>query len=73
MIRVGLTGGIAAGKSTIAKMLHDFFHIPIFDADKAVHQLYHHPGIINRNQCFPCICISLFKKSVKPSMKANRT
>jgi dephospho-CoA kinase len=30
---IGLTGGIATGKSTVANYLRDRFHIPILDAD----------------------------------------
>lgn len=33
MFLVGLTGGIASGKSTVATMIADF-GIPIIDADK---------------------------------------
>jgi len=36
---VGLTGGLASGKSTVAQML-DARGIPVFDADVAVHELY---------------------------------
>jgi len=39
---VGLTGGLASGKSTVARML-DARGIPVFDADVAVHELYR-PG-----------------------------
>ena len=40
---VGLTGGLASGKSTIAKILADR-GVPVFDADAAVHELYRAGG-----------------------------
>jgi dephospho-CoA kinase len=40
MLRVGLTGGVACGKSTVAKMFADL-GTEVIDADKIVHQLYH--------------------------------
>ena len=40
---VGLTGGLASGKSTIAKILADR-GLPVFDADAAVHGLYRAGG-----------------------------
>jgi dephospho-CoA kinase len=39
---VGLTGGLASGKSTVARML-EARGVPVFDADAAVHELYR-PG-----------------------------
>ena len=39
---VGLTGGLASGKSTVARML-GARGVPVFDADAAVHELYR-PG-----------------------------
>ena len=39
MLRIGLTGGIASGKSTAARILHDF-GATVFDADRIVADLY---------------------------------
>ena len=36
---LGLTGGIATGKSTVARILRDRTGIPFFDADACVHEL----------------------------------
>jgi len=38
MLRVGLTGGIACGKSTVSRMFRDL-DIPILDADPLAHEL----------------------------------
>jgi dephospho-CoA kinase len=38
MLRVGLTGGIASGKSTVDRMLRDR-HYRVFDADAIAHEL----------------------------------
>ncbi len=40
---VGLTGGLASGKSTVSKILADR-GVPVFDADDAVHELYRGGG-----------------------------
>jgi len=40
--KVGLTGGLASGKTTVAERLGEY-GIPILDADKVVHDLYR-PG-----------------------------
>ncbi len=36
---IGLTGGIAVGKSEVAKIMR-LHNIPVFDADAAVHEIY---------------------------------
>ncbi len=45
MIRLGLTGGIASGKSTVAAMFARE-GIPVFNADVAVHRLYRRADVI---------------------------
>ena len=39
MLRVGLTGGVGSGKSTVARLLQDE-GFPVVDADTAAHELY---------------------------------
>lgn len=36
--RIGLTGGISTGKSTVADYLAHRYHLPVFDADQAARQ-----------------------------------
>ena len=36
---VGLTGGIATGKSTVSRLLRDMYHVPLIDADILAHQV----------------------------------
>lgn len=46
MLKVGLTGGIASGKTSVANWFADR-GIRVFDADKAVHNLYSQEKIIS--------------------------
>lgn len=39
-LKIGLTGGIGSGKSTIAK-LFELLHVPVYSADAASKRLYH--------------------------------
>lgn len=39
MLVVGLTGGIASGKSTVSRRLQEHHHIPVVDADKIARQI----------------------------------
>jgi dephospho-CoA kinase len=40
MLRIGLTGGIGSGKSTVAKIF-ELLNVPVYYADAASKQLYH--------------------------------
>lgn len=40
MLRIGLTGGIGSGKSTVAKIF-EILHVPVYYADAASKRLYH--------------------------------
>ena len=51
---IGLTGGAACGKSTLCQFFYDSLNViynddvPIYDADKMVHELYQQPNIIDQ-------------------------
>lgn len=45
LFKLGLTGSIATGKSTVAKIFKEF-DVPVFDADKAVHQIYNRQDVV---------------------------
>jgi len=56
MIRLGLTGSMATGKSTVAKMFAKR-DVPIYDADKAVHDLYRAEAVAPVAALFPSALI----------------
>ena len=49
MIKIGITGSLASGKSTVAKLISRNRH-PIFSADKAVRDLYKKRIFINKTK-----------------------
>ncbi|HEY4229636.1 MAG TPA: dephospho-CoA kinase, partial [Thermoanaerobaculia bacterium] len=53
MLRVGLTGGLASGKSTVAAMLRERGAV-VFDADEIVRDLYKDggPGALAARELF---------------------
>lgn len=54
MLKIGLTGGIGSGKSTIANLFNDLYNIPIIDADIIAHQLVEpkQPALISIQKTF---------------------
>src|SRR5438045_406948 len=40
MLKIGLTGGIGSGKTTVAKIF-ELLHVPVYYADDASKRLYH--------------------------------
>jgi dephospho-CoA kinase len=52
MIILGLTGSIGMGKSTTADMFRAE-NIPVYDADKTVHQLYQNEAVLPLQRLFP--------------------
>lgn len=57
MIKIGLTGSIAMGKSTTAQIFEDF-GIPVYDADKTVHQLYKKEAVAPISVVFPDVIVN---------------
>ncbi len=53
MLKIGLTGGIGCGKSTVAKIFADL-DIPVLDADEVAHQLVEpgQPALVRIQQAF---------------------
>ena len=47
MLKVGLTGGIASGKSSVAKWFQER-GVKVFDSDQFVHGLYRNPDVLSK-------------------------
>jgi len=56
MLKIGLTGGIGSGKSTVSKLFQDL-GVPVIDADKIAHQLAEpgQPALRLLKQAFPSV------------------
>lgn len=66
MVRVGLTGGIACGKSAVAKMFADL-GAQVIDADLVVHDLYR-PG----EEVYEELCRSFGREILKANGEIDR-
>ncbi|BDZ73459.1 dephospho-CoA kinase [Methylophaga marina] len=47
VFKVGLTGGVASGKSTVTNLFHDQYQIDVIDADKIAHNL-----LVKNSSCY---------------------
>lgn len=56
MLKLGLTGSIATGKSTALKAFADF-GIPTFSSDEAVHELYRGAAVAPVEAAFPGVSV----------------
>lgn len=59
MIKIGLTGGICSGKSTVGKILQDNYGILVLDGDKLGHRVY------EEDQCVVNAVIEAFGKRIQ--------
>ncbi len=73
MIKLGLTGSMATGKSTVAKMFASR-NIPIYDADKAVHELYENEAVGPVGALFPDVVLDgrIDRKVLSGHVLANK-
>ena len=63
MIKIGITGSLASGKSTVAKIISSRKY-PIFDADKAVNKIY-------QTNSFKTTVLKKFKLKNKKNVKSK--
>jgi len=76
MLKVGLTGGIGCGKSTVAKIFADL-HVPVLDADEIAHRLVEkgQPALAQIQQAFGTAILnpdgSLDRKALRERIFSN--
>lgn len=63
---IGITGGIASGKSSTLSYLSNFHDFVFFDADTEVYRLYKEPNVVKE------ICCYFGDHVLKPSGEINR-
>ena len=77
MLKIGLTGGIGCGKTTVAKIF-EHLNIPVIDADEIAHQLVAigQPALAGIRQVFGADCInpdgSLNRKKLRDVIFSDR-
>lgn len=62
MFRIGVTGGIGSGKSTVCKIIEDY-HIPVFYSDKVAKELTHNNETVKER------IIEVFGEQIYPNGK----
>tara|TARA_B100001996_G_scaffold382283_1_gene373701 strand:- start:217 stop:777 length:561 start_codon:yes stop_codon:yes gene_type:complete len=72
MIKIGITGSLASGKSTVAKLI-SLNRYPIFSADKAVQAIYKKRNFINKlKKKFNFKNTKNLKKKIKNLIKKDK-
>ncbi|HNK91326.1 MAG TPA: dephospho-CoA kinase, partial [Chitinophagales bacterium] len=67
MLKIGVTGGIGSGKTTVCLLFQQLFNIPVYYADvRAKH-------IINENQIIKEQIVALFGEEAYLNNEYNRT
>ena len=67
MLRIGLTGGIGSGKTTVSDKFHQLYNIPIIDADKISHTIMQPDG-----SAYKEVIDSFGQEALLPSKEINR-
>ena len=70
MIKIGITGSLASGKSTVAKIISKGKY-PLFSADKAVKELYLNKRFIKKITTIFNLKKKNFKKQIKSTIRQD--